>query len=70
VGSSIVGTVPLVGDFLLRVIRGGDELTILTLSRFYGVHIWFLPASLFGVIGVHLYLVIRNGISNMPKRDE
>ena len=70
VGSSIVGTVPLIGDFLLRVIRGGDELTILTLSRFYGVHIWFLPASLFGVIGVHLYLVIRNGISNMPKRDE
>jgi quinol-cytochrome oxidoreductase complex cytochrome b subunit len=70
VGSSIVGTVPLVGDFLLRVIRGGDDLTILTLSRFYGVHIWFLPASLFGAIGVHLYLVIRNGISNMPKRDE
>ncbi|MEJ2559968.1 MAG: cytochrome b N-terminal domain-containing protein [Anaerolineae bacterium] len=70
VGSSIVGTVPLVGDFLLRVIRGGDELTILTLSRFYGVHIWFLPASLFSVIGVHLFLVIRNGISNMPKRDE
>lgn len=70
VGSSIVGTVPLIGDFLLRVIRGGDELTILTLSRFYGVHIWFLPASLFGVIGVHLYLVIRNGISNMPKQDE
>ena len=70
VGSSIVGTAPLVGDFLLRVLRGGDELTILTLSRFYGVHIWFLPAALFGLIGIHLYLVIRNGISYIPHRDE
>jgi quinol-cytochrome oxidoreductase complex cytochrome b subunit len=70
VGSSIVATIPLVGDFFLRVMRGGDELTILTLTRFYGVHIWFLPASLFGFIGAHLYLVVRNGISHMPKRDE
>jgi quinol-cytochrome oxidoreductase complex cytochrome b subunit len=70
VGSSIVATVPLVGDFLLRVMRGGEDLTVLTLSRFYGVHIWFLPASLFGLIGVHLYLIVRNGISHVPKRDE
>lgn len=70
VGSSIVGTVPVIGDFLLRVIRGGDDLTILTLSRFYGVHIWFLPASGLVIVGIHLYLVIRNGISNMPKQDE
>jgi quinol-cytochrome oxidoreductase complex cytochrome b subunit len=70
VGTSIVGTVPLVGDFLLRVLRGGDDLTLVTLSRFFGVHIWFLPAALFGLIGIHLYLVIRNGISYVPKRDE
>jgi quinol-cytochrome oxidoreductase complex cytochrome b subunit len=70
VGSSIVATVPLVGDFFLRVMRGGEDLTVLTLSRFYGVHIWFLPASLFGLIGVHLYLIVRNGISHVPKRDE
>ena len=68
VGSSIVGTVPLVGDFLLRVIRGGDELTILTLSRFYGVHIWFLPASLFWVIDALLYLVLSNAIIILPIR--
>ncbi len=70
VGSSIVGTVPVVGEWLLRVMRAGDDLTILTLSRFYGVHIWFLPAALFTVIGIHLYLVVRNGISNVPKRGE
>lgn len=70
VGSSILGTIPLIGDFLVRVMRGGDNLTFLTLSRFYGVHIWFLPASLFALIGIHLYLVVRNGISWVPKRGE
>ena len=70
VGTSIVGTVPLVGDFLLRVLRGGEDVTLVTLTRFFGVHIWFLPAALFGLMGTHLYLVIRNGISYMPKRDE
>ncbi len=70
VGSSILATVPLIGDFLMRVMRGGDDLTFLTLSRFYGVHIWFLPAALFSLIGVHLYLVVRNGISWVPKRGE
>ncbi len=70
VGSSIVATIPLIGEFLMRVLRGGDNLTFLTLSRFYGVHIWFLPAALFSLIGIHLYLVIRNGISWVPKRGE
>jgi len=70
VGSSILATVPLIGDFLMRVMRGGGDLSFLTLSRFYGVHIWFLPASLFALIGVHLYLVVRNGISWVPKRGE
>lgn len=70
VGSSIVATVPLIGEFFMRVMRGGDDLSFLTLSRFYGVHIWFLPAALFTLIGVHLYLVIRNGISWVPKRGE
>lgn len=70
VGTSIVGTVPVVGEFLLRVLRAGDDLTFLTLSRFFGAHIWILPAILFSMIGVHLYLVVRNGISYVPRRDE
>ena len=60
----------LIGEFFMRVMRGGGDLTFLTLSRFYGVHIWILPAALFSLIGVHLYLVIRNGISWVPKRGE
>ncbi|MGQ9501496.1 MAG: cytochrome b [Anaerolineae bacterium] len=70
VGTSLIGTVPLLGDFLLRVLRGGMELSFLTLSRFFSTHIWVLPAILFSTIGIHLYLVIRNGISYVPRRDE
>jgi quinol-cytochrome oxidoreductase complex cytochrome b subunit len=70
VGTSLVGTVPLVGNFLMRVLRAGDELSFLTLLRFFGAHIWILPAVLFGMIGTHLYLVIRNGISHVPRRNE
>jgi quinol-cytochrome oxidoreductase complex cytochrome b subunit len=63
VGTQMAGTPPFVGDFLLNVIRGGKEITEITLARFFGVHIWVLPTFLITFIGVHIYLVIRNGIS-------
>jgi quinol-cytochrome oxidoreductase complex cytochrome b subunit len=69
VGTKIAGTPPLIGDFLLRVIRGGPELSEVTLARFFGVHVWVLPASLLLLLGIHLYLVIRNGISAQPKKE-
>lgn len=68
VGTRIAEVTPLVGESLLRLMRGGEELTAVTLARFYGVHVWFLPAALFGLLGVHLYLVIKIGISELPSR--
>ena len=70
VGTRIAGTPPVIGDFILRVMRGGAELSEVTLARFFGVHVWVLPASLFLLIGVHLYLIIRIGISAPPKKEE
>jgi ubiquinol-cytochrome c reductase cytochrome b subunit len=70
VGTRIAEVTPFVGDWILRIMRGGEELTAVTLARFYGVHVWFLPASILLLLGVHLYLVIRIGISDMPKREE
>ncbi len=69
VGSEIAGTVPVVGDFILRVLRGGTDLSAVTLSRFFAMHIWILPAVIMAVVCAHLYLVIRLGISNIPDRD-
>jgi len=68
VGTSIAGTPPLIGDYLLRIIRGGNEISAVTLVRFFGTHVWVLPSLLFLLMGIHLYLVIRNGISAVPKK--
>lgn len=70
VGTAIAGSVPFVGDFILKVMRGGSDLSALTLTRFFSAHIWMLPAALAGLISVHMYLIIRLGISHVPKEDE
>ena len=70
VGTRIAEVTPFVGNAILRIMRGGKELTAITLARFFGVHVWFLPATLIILIGIHLYLVIRIGISSVPTREE
>ena len=60
----------VVGDWILRVMRGGPELSAITLARFFGVHVWVLPAALLLILGIHMYLVIKIGISAVPKREE
>ena len=64
VGTDIAGSVPLVGPFLLRFLRGGDLVTGGTLSRFYGWHVAILPAASTLLLGLHLYLVQRHGMSS------
>jgi quinol-cytochrome oxidoreductase complex cytochrome b subunit len=70
VGTQIAGTVPLIGDFILKALRGGSDLSALTLQRFFSAHIWMLPAGLAGLIGVHVFLVIRHGESYWPRKDD
>ena len=70
VGTRIAGVTPFIGDWILRVMRGGDELTAITLARFFGVHVWVLPATLVTLLVIHIYLVIKIGISAVPKRED
>lgn len=70
VGTRIAGVAPVVGDSILRALRGGETLSAVTLARFYGGHVWMLPALLLGLIGLHLVLVVRLGISAPPRRGE
>ena len=70
VGTEIPGTVPGLGPIITTILRGGPDLSAVTLARFYSVHIWFLPAVILLVIGIHMYLIIRLGISNIPGKDE
>jgi len=62
----IFATVPVIGDWLARLIQGGEELSGLTLSRFYAAHVWLFPMILVGLTVIHLRLVGRHGISAAP----
>lgn len=70
VGTRIAGTPPVIGDYILRIMRGGEELSAVTLARFFGTHVWVLPVILILLISVHMYLVIRIGISDVPKKED
>jgi quinol-cytochrome oxidoreductase complex cytochrome b subunit len=70
VGTRIAGVAPGIGDWILRVIRGGEDLSAVTLARFFGAHVWILPAGLLSLLLLHLYLVVRIGISSVPRREE
>ena len=63
VGTDIAGTVPIVGNFLMRLLRGGDEVTGATLTRFFGFHVAILPALMTSVLFLHVMLVQRHGMS-------
>jgi cytochrome b6 len=63
VGTGIAGSVPFVGHFLMRFLRGGDEVTGATLTRFYGFHVAVLPATMTLLLLLHLLLVQRQGMS-------
>jgi quinol-cytochrome oxidoreductase complex cytochrome b subunit len=70
VGTSIAGSVPFVGDLILKALRGGADLSALTLSRFFAAHIWMLPALLAALIGTHIYLIIKHGESAFPDKED
>jgi cytochrome b6 len=70
VGTDIAGAVPLVGEWTLRFLRGGERVTGGTLSRFYGWHVAILPAVTAVLLGAHLLLVQIQGMSVPPKQEE
>ena len=61
VGTNIVGEVPFIGQWLTDMLRGGDTLGTLTLSRFYFAHVFLIPAMIFLFIGIHIALFRKAG---------
>lgn len=70
VGTEMADSTPLIGEWLRTLLRGGQTVSSVTLTRFYGVHVWVLPTLLAGLVGVHLFLVVRLGISAPPKKGD
>lgn len=67
VAASQAGRTPLIGTWLAHVVVGGQVIGGATLTRFYATHVFLIPALIFGLVGVHLYLVIKDGISEPPR---
>ena len=63
VGTAIAGTFPIVGRYLLLMARSGEDITGDTLARFYALHVVILPLTALGLVGLHLFLVQKHGIS-------
>lgn len=64
--TSIPSALPYIGDFAVTMSRGGQNVSGATLGRFFALHVGILPALLVGLLGVHLFLVRRIGISAPP----
>jgi ubiquinol-cytochrome c reductase cytochrome b subunit len=60
----------VIGDLLARIMIAGETVGGATLTRFYATHVFLLPALMFAVIGIHLFLVVHHGISEPPKVGE
>jgi quinol-cytochrome oxidoreductase complex cytochrome b subunit len=66
VGINLNGTAPFLGPFLTDFLQGGAAIGSETLPRWYALHMLLIPGGLIGLIGLHLYLVVRLGVSSPP----
>lgn len=67
VAAEQAGRVPGVGQALAHFLLGGDRIGGPTLTRSFAFHVFFIPALIFAGVGLHLYLVLRAGISEPPE---
>jgi cytochrome b6 len=70
VGTDITGQVPFVGHWMMVFLRGGEEVTGATLTRFFGFHVALLPGITTLLVLVHLLLVQKFGMSVPPGVEE
>jgi ubiquinol-cytochrome c reductase cytochrome b subunit len=66
VGASMAGRVPWAGPAIVGLLLGGPTIGGDTLSRFFALHVFIIPGALLLFLGVHLWLVLRKGISEPP----
>jgi len=63
VGTGTAGTMPIIGEKLLVIMRGGEEVTGATIGRFFGLHVAILPGVFIVLLSAHLLFVQRQGMS-------
>jgi menaquinol-cytochrome c reductase cytochrome b subunit len=66
VAININGTAPILGPYIGEFLKVGPDFSEHTLSRFYSLHMLAVPGGIMALIGLHLYLVIRLGVTSPP----
>ena len=69
VGTNMLSEIPFVGDGLKRLLRGGTEMGTLTLSRFFVLHVFLIPAMIFAAVAAHIYLFRKAGAAGPISED-
>ena len=66
VAINISGNAPVLGQAVLQFLQDGNGIGTLTISRFFGIHVWLVPALLLGLVGMHLAIFRWNGPAGPP----
>jgi ubiquinol-cytochrome c reductase cytochrome b subunit len=69
VGTNAIGEVPLIGETLTRLVRGGTEMGTLTISRFFVAHVFLIPACIFALVSAHIFLFRNSGAAGPVTED-
>ncbi|SFL85290.1 menaquinol-cytochrome c reductase cytochrome b subunit [Gracilibacillus orientalis] len=56
--------VPVIGEMTKTLLNGDPSIVgAQTLARFFAIHVFFLPAALFVLMGIHFIMIRKQGIS-------
>lgn len=69
VGLEIPASIPLVGDVITNIVRGGQEVTEVTIQRFFALHVVILPLMYVPFLAFHLYMVQKHGNASPPSEE-
>jgi len=66
VAINISGNAPILGPAVLNFLQDGNGIGTLTINRFFGIHVWLMPALLVGLVAMHLAIFRWNGPAGPP----
>jgi len=66
VAINIAASVPIVGNATQQFLTGGPGIGTLTINRFFGLHVWLMPAALIALVAAHLTIFRHNGSAGPP----
>ena len=66
IGASITSRIPIIGNQAVHLMLGGPIIAGATLSRFFALHVFVLPATMLAFAGLHVWLVLKLGINEWP----